>query len=230
MTPTTGKYQWNDRRGSDADKDVQDEPLNKNSASDGRSMVSIYTEVDELITTGERAMNATIGEVLLLRTGRPHDDAVDRPRVCVGSIAQLTPLSCLTRPHDNPQHNTASHPRYTRVHRGGEAVVGSTTHGTREDAHHNTEAQPLRTWVTVKVVTPGVRTAVLPPAWCCSSSPSLLSRECTGNTVTVVTTCPSLSCALTHSHSFAFHCLGCRPVSGRFPRWPSSCLACTSPA
>ena len=32
---------------------------------------------------------------------------------------------------------------YTRVHRGGEAVVGSTTHGTRDDAHHNTEAEPL---------------------------------------------------------------------------------------
>ena len=43
-----GKYQWDDRTGSDADQDVQGEAFNKNSWSDGKKMVSFYTELDDL--------------------------------------------------------------------------------------------------------------------------------------------------------------------------------------
>ena len=31
------------------------------------------------------------------------------------------------------------------------------------------------------------------------------------------------------SYSHVLHCLGCRPVTARFPRWPCSGLACSSP-
>ena len=40
--------------------------------------------------------------------------------------------------------------------------------------------------------------------------------------------CP-LSLSLSVFLSY-LHCLGCRPLSGRFPRWPCSGLACASPA
>ena len=61
---TTGKYQWDDRTGSDADHDVQGEASNKHSWTDGKKTVNIYTELDELIATSERAANAAIREVL----------------------------------------------------------------------------------------------------------------------------------------------------------------------
>ena len=53
MALTTGKYQWDDRTGSDADQDVPGEAFNKHSFSAGKKTVSIYAEIDELIATSE---------------------------------------------------------------------------------------------------------------------------------------------------------------------------------
>ena len=46
-----GKYQWDDRTGSDADQDVQGEAFNKNSWSDGKKTVSFNTELVDLNDT-----------------------------------------------------------------------------------------------------------------------------------------------------------------------------------
>ena len=43
-----GKYQWDDRPGKDADKDVQDEAITKYCWSEGKNTVSIYFELDGL--------------------------------------------------------------------------------------------------------------------------------------------------------------------------------------
>ena len=58
MTMTTCEHQWDNRTGSDADHDVQDEPCNKHKWTDDKNTVSIYTELDKLI---EPAINAAIG-------------------------------------------------------------------------------------------------------------------------------------------------------------------------
>ena len=41
-----GKYQWDDRPGGDADKDVQGEAITKYCWSEGKNTVSIYLELD----------------------------------------------------------------------------------------------------------------------------------------------------------------------------------------
>ena len=64
MTPPICEHQWDDRTGSDADHDVQDVPLRKHRWTDDTNTVSISTELDELIATSERGMNATTGGVL----------------------------------------------------------------------------------------------------------------------------------------------------------------------
>ena len=64
MTLPTCEHEWDDRTGSDADHDVQDVPSQKHRWTDDKNTVNIYIELDELIATSERAMNATIGEVL----------------------------------------------------------------------------------------------------------------------------------------------------------------------
>ena len=43
-----GKYQWADRPGGDADKDVQGEAIAKYCWSEGKNTVSIYLELDGL--------------------------------------------------------------------------------------------------------------------------------------------------------------------------------------
>ena len=43
----TGKSQWDDRTRNVADQDVQGEPFNQHSWSDGKKMVSIYIELDD---------------------------------------------------------------------------------------------------------------------------------------------------------------------------------------
>jgi len=57
-----GKYQWDDRTGGDADKDVQGEAISKYSWSDGKKTVSIYIELDGLDDVAEDAFKAESGE------------------------------------------------------------------------------------------------------------------------------------------------------------------------
>ena len=53
-----GEYQWDDRSGGDADKDVQGEAISKYSWSDGKKTVSIYIELDGLDDVAEEAFRA----------------------------------------------------------------------------------------------------------------------------------------------------------------------------
>ena len=68
--------------------------------------MSIYTELDELVSTSERAMHATIGDVLYFDSAEG-DDAMDRSRVCVGSNAYLTLSHASLGLTTTPQHDTA---------------------------------------------------------------------------------------------------------------------------
>ena len=56
------EYQWDDRSGGDADKDVQGEAISKYSWSDGKKTVSIYIELDGLDDVAEDAFRAEAGE------------------------------------------------------------------------------------------------------------------------------------------------------------------------
>ena len=56
------EYQWDDRSGGDADKDVQGEVISKYSWSDGKKTVSIYIELDGLDDVAEDAFRAEAGE------------------------------------------------------------------------------------------------------------------------------------------------------------------------
>ena len=53
-----GKYQWDDRPGGDADKDVQGEAITKYCWSEGKNTVSIYIELDGLDDVTEDAFKA----------------------------------------------------------------------------------------------------------------------------------------------------------------------------
>ena len=57
-----GEYQWDDRSGGDADKDVQGEATSKYSWSDEKKTVSIYIELDGLDDVVEEAFRAGAGD------------------------------------------------------------------------------------------------------------------------------------------------------------------------
>ena len=57
-----GEYQWNDRSGGDADKDVQGEATSKYSSSDEKKTVSIYIELAGLDDVVEEAFRAGAGD------------------------------------------------------------------------------------------------------------------------------------------------------------------------
>ena len=156
MGLSTEKYQLDERTGGDADQDVQGEPFNKHSGSDGMKTVSIYTELDELIATSERERRTLRSERVPYSESADHTtSAMDRPRVCAEG-------SALTRLHDNStrQHSTnrtswrpildvashtwvpSGHPQYPRAYFGREAVGDSTT--TR-----NTDKKVYSTHVTL---------------------------------------------------------------------------------
>ena len=59
--PAAGKYQWDDRSGGDADKDVKGEAISKYSWSDGKKTVSIYIELHGLDDVAEAAFKAESG-------------------------------------------------------------------------------------------------------------------------------------------------------------------------
>ena len=50
-----GKYQWDDRPGGDADKDVQGEAITECCYSEGKNTASIYLELDGLDDVGDDA-------------------------------------------------------------------------------------------------------------------------------------------------------------------------------
>ena len=81
---------------------------------------------------------ATVGRCNTLRVARPHDDAMDRPKVCEGTctiVSSLTTHSTSRQLHMTAQSHhpgcashgwSAGHPRYTRVQYAGKAVGCST--------------------------------------------------------------------------------------------------------
>ena len=77
-------------------QDVQGEPFNKHSWSDGMKTVSIYTELDELIATSERERRMLRSERVPYSESADHTtSAVDRPRVCAEGGALLFHLPSL---------------------------------------------------------------------------------------------------------------------------------------
>ena len=57
-----GKYQWDDRLGGDADKDVQGEVITKYCWSEGKDTVSIYLELDGLDDVADDAFKVESGK------------------------------------------------------------------------------------------------------------------------------------------------------------------------
>ena len=57
-----GKYQWDDRPGGDADKDVQGEAITKYCWSEGKNTVSIYLELDGLDDVTDDALKVESGK------------------------------------------------------------------------------------------------------------------------------------------------------------------------
>ena len=57
-----GKYQWDDRPGGDADKDVQGEAITKYCWSEGKKTVSIYLELDGLDDVADDAFKVESGK------------------------------------------------------------------------------------------------------------------------------------------------------------------------
>ena len=57
-----GKYQWDDRPGGDADKDVQGEAITKYCWSEGRNTVSIHLELDGLDDVTDDAFKVESGK------------------------------------------------------------------------------------------------------------------------------------------------------------------------
>ena len=142
MGLSTDKYQLDERTGSDANQDVQGEPVNKHSWSDGKKTVSIYTELDELIATSERERRTLRSERVPYSESADHTtSAMDRPRVCAEG-------SALTRLYDNStrQHSTNRTSWRPDV---ASSWMWRPTGGSRQDTHSTPVlATAERLWVT----------------------------------------------------------------------------------
>ena len=64
------KYQWDDRPGGDADKDVQGEVITENCWSEGKNTVSIYLELDGLDDVTDDAFEVESGKTNVSLSGQ----------------------------------------------------------------------------------------------------------------------------------------------------------------